>query len=305
MEKNGKKPTHKKSYMCKPCGFWCENKKDYNRHLKTKKHATLSVGEEDMTGNDGVTTSTYPHMKSCTVCGKYYKSASGLWKHEQKCIALNEANNVEKTDEKESIDYKQLVLDMVSQNSELQKLLVEQHEQYNKSIQEMMPKIQNVTNNTTNNTSNKVNINIFLNEQCKDAINMTEFVHSIEVGFKELENTYRFGHVNGISQMFIDGLKDMDMYKRPLHCSNLQKRTLYVKDDDTWQRDDNKLRDAIVYLNDKNSKNVPTYVIEATHEEKLAANEVTKVINETIISEDDIKKSMDKIIRNVAKEVVI
>ena len=290
MEKDGKKPTPKK-FICECCNFSCENKKDYNRHLKTKKHKSYSSGDIDKNAMKDV--------KACKYCNKEYKSNSGLWKHEQKCSQTQEISDINST------DYKQLVMDMINQNSDLQKMLLEQQEQYNKSLQDMVPKIQNVTNNNTTHNTNKVNINIFLNEQCKDAINMSEFVHSLEIGFAELEKTYRMGNANGLSQIFIDGLKDLDMYKRPLHCSNLQKRTLYVKDNDEWQRDDHKLREAIEILNTKNGYNVPSYVIDATEAERIKQDEIPDVICETMVDDETMRKNMEKIIRNVAKEVMI
>jgi hypothetical protein len=293
MEKNGNKPHPKvrKSYECIPCQFYCYNKKDFNRHLETKKHKNLCKSD------DGINEKT--SEKICVICKKKYKSDSGLWKHQQKCKKIE--NN------KEENDYKKIIMEVVDKNNELQKMIIDQYEQHTKNLEEILPKIKignvtnNTTNNTTHNTTNDININIFLNEYCKDALNISEFVHSLQMKVDSLENTCKIGHINNISQIFIDGLKDLDMYKRPLHCSDLHKKTLYVKDNNIWEKDDEKLRQAIVVLNEKNIQNISSFV----DEDEKKNDSYSKIIVENIISEDDVDKDMEKIIKSVAKEVII
>ena len=194
-------------------------------------------------------------------------------------------------------------MEVVDKNNELQKMLLDQQKQHAKNLEEIIPKLGNITNNTTNNTKNEVNINIFLNEYCKDALNISEFVHSLQVKFDDLENTSNVGHIDGISQIFINGLKDLDMYKRPLHCSDLHKKVLYVKDNDQWEKDDTKLRKAIVILNEKNLQNISNVLEENVHHNEN--EKYSKIISENLISEEIVNKDMEKIIKNVAKEVVI
>ena len=292
MEIDGNK-THpnKKQYYCEACKFICNNKKDYNRHLKTKKH-------ERNTNNDIVEEIKNIHV--CSICDKSYKTESGLWKHQQKC------KQKAKEKEKEHI-YTKVLMEVVEKNNELQKMLIDQEAQHKKNIEKIIPKINNVTNNTTNhttnNTTNELNFNIFLNEHCKDAINISDFIHSLQVKFADLENTCNNGHVLGISQIFINGLRDLDMYKRPLHCSNSNKKTLYVKDNDMWEKNDEKLRQAIIHLNDKNTQNVPILVEENVPQHDN--DRYTKFLSDNLISEDDVNKDMEKIIKLLAKEVTI
>lgn len=287
-----------KEYRCDACLFSCGNKKDFNRHLKTKKHErNMCVSKEEKTALQNI----------CEICKRRYKSESGLWKHQQKCryVAMKIVKGNEEADkrEKEENQYTKMIMEVVEKNNELQKMLIEQEIQHTKNIEKIIPKIGNVTNNTTNNTTNEVNFNVFLNEYCKDAINISDFVHSLQVKFDDLENTCDHGHVRGISQIFINGLKDLDMYKRPLHCSNLNKKTLYVKDNDIWEKNDDKLRQAIINLNDKNTQHVPLLV-----EENVPQHEndrYIKFISDNLISEDDVNKDMEKIIKILAKEVAV
>ena len=297
MEIIGKKthPKERKFYNCKSCDFNCFNKKDYNRHLQTKKHKNLS-GILDKTSVIG-------NVKKCSICNKIYKTDSGLWKHEQKCIDIANKNKEQETIKEKEESFKKIMMEVVDKNNELQKMLLDQQKQHAKNLEEIIPKLGNITNNTTNNTKNEVNINIFLNEYCKDALNISEFVHSLQVKFDDLENTSNVGHIDGISQIFINGLKDLDMYKRPLHCSDLHKKILYVKDNDQWEKDDTKLRKAIVILNEKNLQNISNVLEENVHHNEN--EKYSKIISENLISEEIVNKDMEKIIKNVAKEVVI
>ena len=293
MEINGTKthPKQKKSYECIPCQFFCHNKKDFNRHLQTKKHKNLCKSEENIKEIS---------EKKCNICNKIYKTDSGLWKHQQKCKQIDKEIKAEN-------EYKKIIMEVVDKNNELQKMIIDQQEQHSKNLEKILPKLKvenitnNTTNNTTHNTTNEVNINIFLNEYCKDALNISDFVHSLQSKVDNLENTCKIGHINNISQIFIDGLKDLDMYKRPLHCSDLHKKTLYVKDNNMWEKDDQKLRQAIVVLNEKNIQNISSFV----DEDEKKDESYSKIIAENIISDDEVEKDMDKIIKSVAKEVII
>jgi hypothetical protein len=295
--------THpgRKLFSCEFCNFNCYNKKDFNRHLQTKKHKNLS--EEKQKKDEKKTKNTF--SKKCIYCNKSYKTDSGLWKHQQKCKDNTSNTNEKQNNNNEEDKYKQLILDVIHKNNELQKLLVDQAQQHTKNLEKIIPKLQSsVTNNhTTNNMKNEVNVNIFLNEHCKDALNISDFVHSLQVKFDDLENTSKVGFADGISQIFINGLKDLDIYKRPLHCSDLHKKILYVKDKDVWEMNDKQFRLAVESLNEKNAKNILPLM-----KENMTSNldeHNTKIITENVANNETIHKSMDKIIKNVAQEVVI
>ena len=185
----------------------------------------------------------------------------------------------------------------MEKNNELTNLLIEQQEQYNKNLQEILPRI----GNTTHNTKNEVNLNIFLNEDCKDALNMVEFVNSLKIQMKDIENTVNCGYANGISQIFIEGLKALELHKRPLHCSDPINETLYIKDNNVWEldKDKNKIKNAIQNVNKKSAQQMHNLLTDNQN------NVDCENIISTIIDSDIKQGENDKIIKNIVKEVTI
>jgi hypothetical protein len=198
-----------------------------------------------------------------------------------------------------------LLVELIRQNKELQNVLVEQN---NKIIE--MSKPQFVINNTTN---NQFNLHVFLNEQCKDALNIMDFVNSLQLQVKDFEATGRLGFVEGISRIIVNGLKQIDVHKRPIHCTDVKRETLYIKDQDLWERanpDKNKLKRAVNIVAQKNLRQLPKW-----QEENPQCVDINTKENEAYLQlslaalggrtpEED-AKYMDKIVRNVLKEVVI
>jgi hypothetical protein len=296
-------------FVCKLCDFSCSKKGDYKRHLLTQKHKWKQ--------NDVKFTSKNikPEFKNC-VCGKVYKSRSGLWKHQMKCeqfLVINENNeNNEQYEinklEKEEINLEEkqnnqveiLVNTVLQENKELRSLLVNQQKQ----IQELIPKVGNNTNN--------VNINLFLNSQCKDALNIMDFVNMLPMNSKDLETVAELGFVDGISKMFIKQLQNIDFYKRPIHCCDLKKEVLYVKNDDTWnlETDDKPiLRKAITQIKHNNITKITDWVKEnpsCMDGNNTKTDTYHKIIDNSIGGNDEIQeKNVDKIIKNVAKKVCV
>ena len=181
------------------------------------------------------------------------------------------------------------------------KVMMEKNNELQNALLEVIPKIGDTTN--SHNTNN-FNINVFLNEQCKDAINIMDFVNSLQLQLKDLENMGKLGFVEGTSKIFIDGLKELDKHKRPIHCSDIQKEILYVKDNDTWQQDSDtrsKMKKAIDEINKANMKQIPKWITEnPTYAED---EEYMKIISN--IMKADIDDDKNKIINNVAKETLI
>jgi hypothetical protein len=170
-----------------------------------------------------------------------------------------------------------------------------------KTMQEIIPNIGNNNNNQTNN----INLQIFLNEQCKDALNIMDFVNSLKLQLKDLENTGKLGFVEGTSKIMIDGLKELDLHKRPIHCSDLQNEILYVKDDNTWKQDsDNKdtMKKAIDEISKANMKQLPKWM---TDNPTYADDEEYMQIVSNIMKMDDIDGDKTEIIKNVSKEVIL
>jgi hypothetical protein len=185
----------------------------------------------------------------CKKCDKSYKARNSLWYHENKCSLKPVVTEKINSDLIERIlNDRQRILD---DNAELRNFIMEQSkittETVNKALELCKPVNNNTTINQTNNNNQRFNINLFLNEQCKDAINFSDFVKNIQISYEDLENNAQLGFVNGISKIFLDNLKQLDVTERPIHCTDVKRETMYIKDENTWtkQPDDEKLQKAI------------------------------------------------------------
>jgi hypothetical protein len=272
-------PKNAKKYNCKKCDFKCYKKCDYDRHLGTAKHKRIHL-------DTIFTPKNAENMYVCEKCNKQYKFNSGLWKHKQKCN-----NNIKyKKNNENDTNFHSMFMAIMEKNNELQTTLLE-----------VLPKIGDTTN--SHNTNN-FNINVFLNEQCKDAINIMDFVNSLQLKLKDLECMGKLGFVEGTSKIFINGLKELELHKRPIHCSNINSETLYVKDNDTWEKENDnkdKMKKAIDGINKANIKQIPHWILEnPTYTED---EEYMKIISNVI--KMDIEEDKNKIINNVAKETLI
>ena len=245
-----------KKFHCETCDYSCRNRFDYNKHLLTRKHKKNENGNqmeilEIANGKQNATKSQKSHeVFTCEFCSKEYKNKSGLWKHNKKC----QEGKIEPKDGELIGKLIQQNMDLVSQNQEFKQMMIEQ----NKTIIELASKTTIVNNNNTTN-NNKFNLNIFLNEKCKDALNIMDFVNSLQLQLEDLEETGRLGYVQGISRIFINGLKQLDVYKRPIHCSDAKRETLYIKDNDSWEKEDDgkkKITRAIRHVSIRNAKQI-------------------------------------------------
>ena len=231
-------------FYCEFCDFICSKESNFNKHLSTRKHKIRTDNTKNATENS-------PFFE-CD-CGKKYKHASSLWNHKQKdnCIYADKTDTTTvKNMESRADTYKlepELVKGLFMQNQELIREILKKDE----LVEQMIHKIgtTNITNNTHNTQNNNFNINLFLNEQCKDAINFSDFIDRIEVSHEDLENNAELGFVNGISKILMDNLKQLTVHERPIHCTDVKRETMYIKDDDEWKKDKNtntqKLNDAI------------------------------------------------------------
>ena len=287
-----------KKYECELCDYISSNKKDYNKHLSTRKHKNRTLLNEK---SQKVPKNVNNYI--CDHCGKVYKVRNSYWYHIKKCNKEEEEEEINTNEPLKNIeinstssdndkDYKRLIENMMDKNNELQNILIGQQQQYHKNLQELLPRI----GNTTNNTKNEVNLNIFLNEDCKDALNMVEFIQSLQI---KIENTIDSGYVNGISQIFIDGLRSLDLHKRPLHCSDPINEILYIKDNNVWEidKDKHKIKNAIQCVNKKGAEQLHTLV-------NNGENDCENMISTFVLS-DDKSNTTQHIIKNIVKEVII
>ena len=318
-------PKNAEIYHCKICAFTCSKKSNYTKHLLTAKHKSA----------------TNPQPKNaekcrfiCGVCNKEYKDRTGLWRHNKKCIfdpltACNEEqisislDNDTINDAIPSNDNSNILLELVKQNQELmvsnqefKELMVEQQKENHELQKQLLESVkhggQTITNNTINNNQ-KFNLNFFLNEQCKDAMNMSDFLETMTLDMEDLTETGRLGYVNGISRILVNKLREIDTFKRPLHCTDLKRETLYIRENDEWSKEDNskqKLKELVDRVANKNCKTMqqwteihPNYTEMDTPE-----NQEFMKLSDTVLGgfgEQESKQFRDKIIRSVIKEVTV
>jgi hypothetical protein len=287
-------PKNAKKFYCKNCDFGCNKLSDWTRHIDTRKHKKAT----------NTTDFTPKNAENICICGKSYKDRSSLWRHKKTCNFENKNLSCEKIknekkeeidlnelkDENEDLTYKKMLMEVMNENKEMRK-----------TLQDMIPKIGGDIN--SHNTQN-FNINVFLNEQCKDALNIMDFVNSLQLQLNDLENTGKLGFVEGTSKIFINGLKELEINKRPIHCSNIQKEILYVKDNDTWEQDNtkDKMKKAIDEVTKANMRQLPKWVTQ--NQSFLDDEEYMKVIS-NIMTKMDAEEDKEKIINNIAKETII
>ena len=275
------------NFVCEICNFKCSKLSNWNKHIITSKHKKNDNGLQ----NDA-------EFKYSCGCGKKYKYRQGLCKHKKQCDG-------EKIDTS-TLDMN-LIMQLLKQNDEFKALMVEQNTKL----------IEAYTNNTTSintiNSHNKTfNLQVFLNEQCKDAMNIMEFVDSIKLDLSDAEMVGKLGYINGISNIIIKHLKALDVHMRPVHCTDLKRETLYVKYQDVWEKegDDNKLiRKAIKHISSKNHNAAETF--REIHPDCMEYNSkhgdhFLKLRIEALGgSGNDSYEGHSKIIKNIAKEVTI
>ena len=248
------------NYDCKKCNYRTSSKKDYNKHLSTAKHKKLT----NLTINIPYCTNAF----ICDTCNKIYKSRMGLWQHKQKCQEILINTNESKTEDSEITNMvsSDLVMHLIKENREFKELLIEQQQENQKLQSQLIEAVKDngntYNNNTINNNNQKFNLNFFLNTTCKDAMNMSEFIENMEINFKDIENIGKNGYVNGMTEIILTRIKELDVTKRPLHCTDLKRETMYIKDNDEWCKDtpeNTKLRKTISYVAKRNYATIPLW----------------------------------------------
>jgi len=308
--KNTKNTKKQKEYICNECDFITKRKSDYERHLLTAKHKCIIEGNKK----------TIKH--NICICGKEYKNRHGLSRHKKTC----HYKPIEEPIQEPNIEVRTIepnitiILDIIKENQEIKNMLLEQNKQVielhkenniliNKLVEkESITTINNNNNNTTNNNNQKFNLNFFLNETCKDAMNMKEFIDNIKVTFEELLTIGNTGFVNGVSDIFIKRLQDMEVTKRPIHCTDVKRETIYLKDDNKWNKDENEnqnLKGVIEKIEQKNIISLNEWCEENPDSRKLDTNNnklMYKIYEETLNGDE---KTREKVIKNITKNVTI
>jgi len=237
-------------FVCINCNYATCDKKDYNKHIATAKHKNNTNVDILLTNLEKKSDNLFEIICNC---GKKYKSRQGLYSHKKKCIFLQNANIVDGSNNELALANdltNDLIINLLNDNKDMREIIIKQQDQMMRQqnqISEMLPKLGNNNFITNNNNNNKFNIQVFLNERCKDAINMSDFIKSIQVSLQQLDYTKQNGLVNGLSNVIIENMSKLGLYQRPIHCTDLKRESLYIKDDDNWERDINKekIRKAI------------------------------------------------------------
>jgi hypothetical protein len=284
-------PKSEKEYNCELCNYTCSKLSLYKRHIITDKHKK----RENETNETKSETKEVPSVLLCN-CGKQFNSRTTLWRHKKKCNGNVDKPFIEELPKEDTADLHNLFLETLKQNQELQKQLIEMAKERNTIIQ-----------NQTNN-NNSFNLNIFLNEKCKDALNIQDFVDTIKLQLSDLEETGRLGYVEGLTNIVVRGLKELDVYKRPIHCSDLKREVLYIKDKDAWEKendDKSRITKAIKQISVRNAKQIGewTKLNKGYNDSANKKNDkYLKLIIEANSGEPD---EINKIIKHVAKQVTI
>jgi hypothetical protein len=301
LSENSQKVAQK--YLCEKCDYICSKKSDFNKHISTVKHQML------INANGEIAKVAEIKLHNCA-CGKKYKHLPTLSRHKKECkyIHNNENFNNEMSNDSEFNILKNLLVDVMKSNQELQKQVID-----------LCKNGTAVTNNNnqnniqhTNSHNKTFNLQFFLNETCKDAMNISEFIDNIKLQLSDLENIGKLGYVEGISNIIIKNLRELDVEKRPVHCSDTKREIMYVKDDDKWekeQEDKHKIKEVISSVVSKNLQLLPEFqkkYPQCMNSESKKSDEYNQIIMETMGGGIGCgEKNKEKIIRKIAKEVTI
>lgn len=300
------RPKSAKKYHCEHCDYLTSKLSDWKRHITTRKHLMVTNGvklpfdgkntpiidnQNDNYGNIEKT----PKIWTCLDCGSEYKHKSGLSRHKRIC----EENPIKK--ELEQIEIQKLKKELEQKDQQIKVLggIIEQNTHVIESV--MTGKMGNTTNNnTTNNiTNNNFNLNIFLNEKCKDALNLTDFIDNINLQLSDLETVGKRGYVEGISNIIIRGLNELEVEKRPIHCTDSKRDVLYIKEEGEWSKSDDQnsaMSKVVEDITKENMKQMPKWI----QENKPNKDEIHKII--PILNDPDtLPKNIKKVVKKVAE----
>ena len=298
-------------FFCDKCHYYTSKKSSFDNHNNSLKHQKSM----DINENNAKLCSIFV----CQTCNKTYKDNSGLWRHKKKCTK-EELDNEDTGKSNEIQEMKEFMKYLMKENSEMKNMMLEQQNimmTQNTSTQNMMMKvIENGTmnhshNNTTNSHNKAFNLNFFLNETCKDAMNIMDFVDSIKLQLSDLEGVGELGYVEGISKIIVKNLQELDVTQRPVHCTDKKRETMYIKDDDKWEKDEErlKLHKVVRRVTCKNQNLIPKF--KELHPDynkyhSKVSDQYNKIIVESMggSGDNDFEKE-EKIIKNISKQVFI
>ena len=292
-------------FYCKICDYQCSRKTDYEKHLITRKH--------EMKQNETKKSSKVVTPFMCLKCNKVMKSRTSYWRHTKTCCGENKViceTTTSEVEESSDTKDKDVIMLLLKQNQEFKELIVSQN---NQIVELSKNGSTNNSYNHTNSHNKTFNLSFFLNETCKDAMNITDFVNSLKLSLNDLESVGELGYAEGISRMFVKGLNDLEVTKRPIHCSDLKRETLHIKDKDVWEKDttnQDKLKKAIKDLSNKNIMLFDDWQRENPGYDQYdnKKNDIyLRMMVQAMGPADEVaeKRDFGKIIRSIAKNTII
>ena len=320
-----KMPKNAEKYNCKKCNFKCSKKSNFEKHLLTAKHIMIHNDTIKMPKN-----AKPLNEYNCDNCGKIYKFHSGLYRHKRICTYLNDYKNeiTEKPEDNDKLekqvehpvidsepDYKHMFIELIKQNSDFKSLIIEQQKE-NQTLQKQLIDVvkdgKTINNMTNSNNNNQFNLNFFLNNTCKDAMNMSEFINDINVNCNDIEYIGKNGYVNGMTNMILSRIRDLDVTKRPIHCTDLKRETMYIKDNNEWNKDTadkSHFRNMVKIVAKHNQYQFPIW--REKHPASDDMNSATfefslKMIQNILgdVGEEQIKLD-NKVMRNLSKHILV
>ncbi len=300
---NNNEPENAEKYVCKVCDFTCCKLSNWNIHISTTKHI-------NRTNSNSLEQKTCNKSYKCKYCDKEYKARNSLWYHENKCKIDDQTTN-----HKNELVETNLIVQLIKQNQEFKDMLMEQNTKMIDAFSEAIKHNASITNNinSNNNSNNKTfNLQLFLLENCKDAMDLSEFLESIKIQLADVEAVGELGYINGISKLIIQNLKGLDVTKRPIHCTDEKREIIYIKEAGVWTKDEDysKLRRLIKTVSNRNFKHTRLY--KEKHPDCITAeSKYSDTYNKIIIeatgggSKCNDYESENKIMKKIAKAITI
>ena len=296
-------------FVCEKCDFKCSKESNYKLHIDTNKHKRVTESNKKMPTKEDKT--------FICICGNSYKYRPGLAKHKRTCIMekTHASSSIVTKDNYETTDgfvleneiNKKIDSTTDKELKELVKELIKQNGELVKTINEIVPKIGNTNITNNNNNNNNFNLNVFLNEQCKDALNISDFIDSLKITLEDLLFSKTNGISRGITDVMIKGLKELDIHKRPIHCTDIKRDIMYIKNEDNWSKDDNHdiMKNTIVKIADKERTALQQWAIDnpdwiETERKQLEYLTMMRSICEPIENYNNYER---KIIKILSKEI--
>ena len=303
-------PKNAKKYYCEKCDFICIKESNWKQHLLTRKHCSRTL-LNDIEQNNAVCNKLY----TCD-CGKQYSARNSLWYHKKKCYIVqgeenyssNNNNNNSSTDTDIDID-KELLIKMLLKNQDVIEGVILKNQDVMEKMMEIMPHVGNTTNSHNTTHNNQFNINMFLNEQCKNAMNLTDFINSLPITNETYDNTIQNGLTKSMTNLLVNGLSQLDILDRPIHCTDPARKTMYIKENDSWEKDNELLLllQGIKSLSLKQRTLINKWqeANQGWSTDEGLQSKMTKLIFHSMTNVEEDEKETNKIIRAISKNTYL